>query len=53
MEELEEKIKRLSEKIRTLEQENATIKGIHQRTMKKLQKLQSKTRDRDEHHLDG
>ncbi len=30
---------RLGEKVRLLEQENMTIKNIHQRTMKKLEKL--------------
>jgi chromosome segregation ATPase len=45
---LEGKITRLSEKVRSLEQENSTIKSIHQRTMKKLEKLEEKNRDRDE-----
>ena len=35
----EEKMANLSDKIRRLEQENTTIKNIHQRTMKKLEKL--------------
>lgn len=40
----------LSDKLKTAEQENITIKSIHQRTMKKLEKLEQ---ERDIKPIDG
>jgi len=42
-----------SEKIRRLEQENTTIKNIHQRTMKKLEKLEEKSKEKQERPFEG
>jgi chromosome segregation ATPase len=50
---LQEKIQRLGEKVHSLEQENATIKNIHQRTMKKLERLEEKNRAKDEDAPEG
>ena len=51
--ELEQKIVQFSEKIRRLEQENTTIKNIHQRTMKKLEKLEEKSKEKQERPFEG
>lgn len=48
--ELKETVAQLSDKLKTAEQENTTIKSIHQRTMKKLEKLEQ---EREAKPIDG